>query len=77
MEQDPSIAACQPKILAHHNKSIFEHAGAAGGWLDNLGYPFCRGRIMDKVEKDKGQYDTTAEIFWATGAALVLSLIHI
>ena len=72
MEKDPNIAACQPKVLAYHDKSIFEYAGAAGGWMDNLGYPFCRGRIMEKVEKDDGQYDTTEEVFWATGAALVI-----
>ncbi|MEL6924828.1 MAG: riboflavin biosynthesis protein RibF, partial [Bacteroidota bacterium] len=72
MEQDNSIGACQPKILAYHNKTHFEYAGAAGGWLDYLGYPFCRGRIFDVNEEDKGQYDTRQEIFWATGAALVI-----
>ena len=72
MEQDTSIAACQPKVLAHHNKTIFEHAGAAGGYMDALGYPFCRGRIMDVCEEDTGQYDSIENIFWATGAALVI-----
>jgi len=72
MEQDKTIAACQPKILAHHNKTIFEHAGAAGGYMDALGYPLCRGRIMDNCEEDKGQYDSVEEIFWATGAAMIV-----
>jgi GT2 family glycosyltransferase len=65
-------AACQPKIKAFHQKTHFEHAGASGGFMDALGYPFCRGRIFDKVEEDKGQYDETREIFWATGAALFI-----
>jgi len=56
MEQDTSIAASQPKVLAHHNKVIFEHAGAAGGYMDSLGYPFCRGRIMDVCEEDTGRW---------------------
>ena len=72
MEADDSIAACQPKILAFRRKTHFEHAGAAGGWMDALGYPFCRGRIMEEVEKDEGQYDDVAEIFWASGAAMVV-----
>jgi riboflavin kinase/FMN adenylyltransferase len=70
MEADTSIAAAQPKILSHQEKALFEYAGAAGGWLDELGYPFCRGRVFDVTETDEGQYDTTQEIFWATGAAL-------
>lgn len=69
MENDSSIGACQPKIKAFHNKALFEYAGAAGGWLDSLGYPFCRGRIFNIVEKDEGQYDNPQEVFWATGAA--------
>jgi GT2 family glycosyltransferase len=69
MERDKSIGACQPKIKSYHNKEYFEYAGASGGWIDNLGYPFCRGRIFDKLEKDNGQYNTTSEIFWASGAA--------
>lgn len=72
MESDESIKVCQPKILSWHQKDTFEHSGAAGGFLDFLGYPFCRGRIMDTLEKDTGQYDDTKEVFWATGAALMI-----
>jgi len=70
MKNDPKIAAAQPKILAHSDKHLFEHAGAAGGWMDNLGYPFCRGRILFQREADEGQYDDAQEIFWASGAAM-------
>lgn len=70
MESDKKIAACQPKILSFNNKYQFEYAGACGGWIDKLGYPFTRGRVFDHCEKDMGQYEDTAEIFWATGAAL-------
>lgn len=70
MDGDKSIAACQPKILAFHNKHQFEYAGACGGFIDKYGYPFCRGRIFDLLEEDKGQYNTTREIFWATGACM-------
>lgn len=69
MERDKTIGACQPKIKSYHDKEYFEYAGASGGWIDRLGYPFCRGRIFDKLEKDQGQYNTTSEIFWASGAA--------
>lgn len=73
MRQHPDVGACQPKIRAYHNKEYFEYAGAAGGLLDRLGYPYCRGRIFDKVEKDEGQYDSApAEITWASGAALLV-----
>lgn len=72
METDPEIAAAQPKILSYADKHKFEYAGAAGGYLDILGYPFCRGRIFDTVESDYGQYDTSSEIFWASGAALFI-----
>jgi GT2 family glycosyltransferase len=72
MEQDATIGVCQPKVLAHHDKKIFEYAGAAGGWIDNLGYPFCRGRILKHCEEDRGQYDENQEIFWATGAAMFI-----
>lgn len=72
MDSDDTIAACQPKVLAHYNKALFEHAGGAGGWMDNLGYPFCRGRIFSHLETDEGQYDDNCEIFWATGAALFI-----
>ncbi len=71
MEADKSIAAAQPKIL-NINKSTFDHAGGAGGWIDKLGYPFCRGRILDNREKDAGQYDEVQEIFWASGAAMFI-----
>lgn len=70
MEADKRIAACQPKILSWHDKGSFEYAGASGGFLDQYGYPFCRGRLFDSLEKDKGQYDTTREVFWATGACM-------
>ncbi|MDR0763617.1 MAG: glycosyltransferase family 2 protein [Bacteroidales bacterium] len=70
MDSDDKIAAVQPKILSYYNRSKFEYAGAAGGFIDYLGYPFCRGRIFENIEKDNGQYDDVCEIFWATGAAL-------
>lgn len=70
MENDVSIGACQPKILMESNRSLFEYAGAAGGWIDALGYPFARGRIFDVCEKDSGQYDNSERIFWASGAAM-------
>jgi GT2 family glycosyltransferase len=72
MEKDPSIAACQPKIRAYYQKNEFEHAGAAGGFIDKFGYPFCAGRILDTVETDQGQYNSSREIFWASGAALCI-----
>lgn len=72
LEKDVSYAACQPKILNYNNKTHFEYAGAAGGWLDLYGYPFTRGRVFDVCEKDEGQYDSTEEIFWASGAALII-----
>jgi GT2 family glycosyltransferase len=70
MESDEKIAACQPKILSFQNKKQFEYAGACGGWIDAIGYPFTRGRIFETCEIDHGQYDDSAQIFWATGAAL-------
>jgi GT2 family glycosyltransferase len=70
MEKDPHIGACQPKILSWANRSFFDYAGAAGGWIDHLGYPFAKGRIFDTCEKDEGQYDEVGPIFWASGAAL-------
>ena len=70
MESDKQIAAAQPKILSYKHKERFEYAGAAGGYLDIFGYPFCRGRIFDYVELDNGQYNDVKEIFWASGAAL-------
>jgi len=72
MDSDENIAACQPKIKSYHQKNYFEYAGAAGGFIDKYGYPFCRGRILDNVEEDKGQYDDDREIFWATGACLFI-----
>lgn len=69
-EKDPSIVAAQPKILDYKNKEYFEYAGAAGGFIDKYGYPYCRGRIFDTLEKDEGQYDDFTEIFWASGACL-------
>lgn len=67
--EDKNIAAIQPKILDYNNRDYFEFAGAAGGMIDNLGYPFCRGRIFEKKEKDHGQYNDEADIFWASGCA--------
>ena len=70
METDKKIAAVQPKILSYHKKTHFEYAGAAGGFIDLFGYPFCRGRIFDEVEADNGQYNNVIDIFWATGACM-------
>lgn len=67
--RDPKVGAVQPKVLSEHNPRCFEYAGAAGGYLDFLGYPFCRGRLFAHTERDEGQYDCCSEIFWATGAA--------
>lgn len=72
MDNDDSIAACQPKIIAYHNKNLFEYAGASGGFIDRYGYPFCRGRIFNNIEEDKGQYDDIAEVFWASGACMFI-----
>lgn len=72
MENHPDVGAVQPKILAYNDKSMFEYAGAAGGYLDNLGYPYCRGRLFDSIEKDNGQYDGPAvDVCWASGACLM------
>lgn len=74
MENNPDAGACQPKILSYRSREMFEYAGAAGGLLDKLGYPFCRGRVFDNIEKDHGQYDSTpAEVAWASGAAMMVS----
>ncbi len=70
MENDKNIAACQPKMLSYHKKESFEYAGAAGGWIDYLGYLFARGRIFEKIEIDKKQYDDIQPVFWASGAAM-------
>ncbi len=72
METREQLAACQPKILSYHAKDKFEHAGAAGGFIDCYGFPFCRGRILDQTEQDKGQYKDAIEVFWASGAALFI-----
>ena len=72
MNHHPEVAACQPKILSETQREVFEYAGACGGFIDHLGYPYCRGRIFNHVEKDRGQYDQVCPIFWATGAALLV-----
>lgn len=72
LDSDSQIAALQPKVLAFHDKTLFEHAGAAGGYLDKNYYPFCQGRIFEEVEKDTLQYNVNKEIFWATGACLFI-----
>ncbi len=70
MESNANIAACQPKIKSYHHRSFFEYAGAGGGLLDRFGYPFCRGRLFQSIEKDTGQYNDSVPIFWASGACL-------
>ena len=70
MESDKQIAACQPKLLAYHEKNKFEYAGAAGGYIDKWGYPFCRGRVFNSLEEDHQQYEDVVEVFWASGAAM-------
>ncbi len=72
MESDPAIGAVQPKLRQYYQRTHFEYAGAAGGFLDRFGYPFTRGRLFDTVEPDEGQYDDPGPIFWATGAAIML-----
>lgn len=72
LDRHPGMAACQPKVLAHADPARFEHAGAAGGFIDRNGYPFCRGRIFEITEADRGQYDDDREVFWATGACLLI-----
>lgn len=72
MDSHPSCGACGPKLLSYAQRDTFEYAGAAGGLVDRYGYPFCRGRVMQKIEKDQGQYDTPAEVLWASGACLMV-----
>lgn len=72
MERDPLIAVAAPKIKSYLQKNQFEHAGAAGGFIDMFGYPFCRGRIFFEIEEDRGQYEQSDEIFWASGAAMFI-----
>lgn len=74
LENDPQVAVCQPKIRSFHAPHLFEYAGAAGGMIDQYGYPFCRGRLFDNLETDEGQYDDNPSIFWATGACMVVRL---
>jgi GT2 family glycosyltransferase len=78
LEKDETVAAVQPKILSWHHKNEFEYGGAAGGFIDRLGFPFCRGRVLNVVEKDEGQYNDEANIFWASGACFAIrsSLFH-
>ena len=70
MESDERVAVAQPKLLMYDQKETFEYAGAAGGFIDRYGYPFCRGRMFDKVERDEGQYEEACDLFWASGAAM-------
>ena len=74
MDAHPQVAACQPKLMAYHKKDEFEYAGAMGGYLDRYGYPYCRGRIFDTIEKDHHQYDADVSLLWATGACLMVRL---
>ena len=72
MDKHADVAACQPKIRSYFNRKYFEHAGAAGGYIDRFGFPFCRGRVLGTAEEDKGQYDNITDVFWATGACLLV-----
>ncbi len=72
LDKNKYVAAVQPKILSFYDREKFEYAGAAGGFIDKYGYPFCRGRILTSTEKDLGQYDNIKEIFWATGACMFI-----
>lgn len=72
MDDTPGCAICQPKLKMYDQKDTFEYAGGAGGFIDKLGYPFCRGRIFSDLEQDKGQYDDNCRIFWASGAAMFI-----
>jgi len=76
MEANSDIAACQPKILSFHDRNKFEYAGACGGFIDTLGYPFCRGRIFSDLEDDNNQYNDITEVFWASGACLFVRAKH-
>ena len=71
-DNNPDVVAVQPKILSYGNRTYFEHAGACGGFLDYFGYPYCRGRVLNKVEEDKGQYDTVCDVFWTSGACMLV-----
>lgn len=72
MDDNCDSAACQPKILDWNRKDYYEHAGAAGGFIDKYGYPFCRGRILNIAERDRGQYDSRVDIFWSSGACMIM-----
>lgn len=72
MDSHPDCGACAPKLKSWQNREKFEYAGAAGGYIDRFGYPFCRGRVMKRLDTDLGQYDTPADVFWATGACLMV-----
>lgn len=72
LDNNPEVCAIQPKILSQKQKTHFEYAGAAGGFIDKFGYPFCRGRILNRVEEDNGQYNTPIKVFWASGASLCI-----
>ena len=73
LQENASIAAVSPKILSFSDKTSFEYAGAAGGYIDRLGYPFCRGRMLSTIEKDQGQYDDARRVFWTSGACMMVS----
>jgi GT2 family glycosyltransferase len=75
MDLNPDAASCQPKVLSWKERDRFEYAGAAGGFIDWLGYPVCRGRILMNIEKDSGQYDTASDIFWSTGACMAVRAV--
>ena len=72
MDDDQSIGVCGPKLISYDNRSMFEYAGAAGGYIDKYGYPFCRGRVFECLENDCGQYDNVADCLWISGAALLI-----
>jgi len=72
LDRNPAISSVQPKILSYSNRHVFEYAGAGGGFIDALGYPFCRGRLFDFVEEDKHQYDDERPVFWASGACMMI-----
>jgi len=72
LESNSEIVACMPKLRSYFNRDYFEYAGAAGGFIDKYGYPFCKGRLFETIEKDEGQYDGNYQVFWATGACMVI-----
>lgn len=72
MDSHPDCGACGPKLISYHDRSSFEYAGAAGGYIDRYGYPFCRGRILQKLEKDNGQYNSPVDVLWCSGACLMV-----